>query len=361
MSPIRVLSLAASTAILFTACSNDADRVVVASNESTFVSILNEGDKIEKCTDENEGATYFVSDSSAFLRCNSGKWTTLTVNYTDTIYSIDSIFIRDTVQGLDGKNGKSCSAKDTVSSAGVKGYNLDCGSERIGTIWNGRDGLSAYEIAVQNGYEGSEEDWIHQITTPNESSSSESSSSEESSSSSSKENWDYLNPDKTYELFTDPRDSQVYKTIQIGTQTWFAENLNYKMLSTYCYDGEEDACKIYGRLYPHGQAKTACPDGWHLPSKDEVMTMYSAAGNNYNNILSKHHGGSNSSGFSLLYAGARNASGNYRLLDSDAYLWTSSYGSEAPYAIGPFVVGNNFYASSGSSAANAFSVRCVKD
>ena len=47
MSPIRVLSLAASTAILFTACSNDADRVVVASNESTFVSILNEGDKIE--------------------------------------------------------------------------------------------------------------------------------------------------------------------------------------------------------------------------------------------------------------------------------------------------------------------------
>ena len=106
------------------------------------------------------------------MRCNSGKWTTLTVNSTDTIYSIDtiyfidsihtidSIFIRDTVQGLDGKNGKSCSAKDTVSSAGVKGYNLDCGSERIGTIWNGRDGLSAYEIAVQNGYEGSEEEAV---------------------------------------------------------------------------------------------------------------------------------------------------------------------------------------------------------
>ena len=369
----------AITAALLVACSNDDTRVTGVVSNSQYISILNEGDEIAQCSDENEGAAYFVTDSSAFLRCDSGKWVTMhtvdnetsridtvymmakdssridTIYSIDTVYSIDSVFIRDTVQGLNGNDGTSCSATDTTATDETKGYNIDCGNERVGTLWNGKNGLSAYEIAVQNGFEGSEQDWLNLISQPEISS-----SSEEPASSSSKQNWEFLNSDKTYGLFTDTRDSKVYKTIVIGGKTWFAENLNYKMLSSYCYDGEDEACDLYGRLYPQGQAKTACPPGWHLPSKDEYMSMYKEASNNYSNIVSKHNGGNNSSGFSLLYAGARLSSGTSKNLNSEAYLWTSTMGSEGPIAIGPFVVGNNFYAIQ-YSPSTAFSVRCVMD
>ncbi|WP_242202965.1 FISUMP domain-containing protein [Aestuariivivens insulae] len=75
--------------------------------------------------------------------------------------------------------------------------------------------------------------------------------------------------------FTDPRDGQVYDIVTIGEQTWFAENLNYDTLDNLstCYDDNSDNCFIYGRLYTGDAAQTACPEGWHLPSKEEWDTL----------------------------------------------------------------------------------------
>jgi len=81
--------------------------------------------------------------------------------------------------------------------------------------------------------------------------------------------------------FTDKRDGKVYKIVKIGSQVWFAENLNYVAEGSVCYENKAENCAKYGRLYSWETALKACPAGTHLPTDEEWNTLVNYVGGKY--------------------------------------------------------------------------------
>jgi len=196
--------------------------------------------------------------------------------------------------------------------------------------------------------------------------------------------------------FTDPRDGVVYKTVKIGTQTWFAENLRYSgniiqvitqqawgaiwnvgygsNQPAWChYDNNSSNEAVYGKLYNNYAVLTGklCPPGWHIPSAEDWSNLYSFAGGHLNGGKLKsvigwpppNNDSTNETGFSALPGGYRDSFGEFKELNRTGRWWSSSpydiqgHGLLARYLVDgiPILYGDDVYQGSGLSC------RCLKD
>ncbi len=226
---------------------------------------------------------------------------------------------------------------------------------------------------------------------------------------------------RVYDTFIDNRDSQVYKAITIGNQTWMAENLKTTHYANgiaiplvennsawdalgytdkaYCYyDNSTSNRDIYGALYTwpgamNGETSSdnnpsgvqgVCPDNWHMPSDSEwkELEMYlgmSQAEADGTDIWrgtdeggklketdtthwnSPNTGATNESGFSALPGGYRGYNGTFYYIGSDGHWWSAAE-NDATHAWFRRLGYN--YSEVGRYDGNnslGFSVRCVKN
>ena len=211
------------------------------------------------------------------------------------------------------------------------------------------------------------------------------------------------------DTFTDPRDSQQYPTVQIGTQCWMAKNMNYDdgcSSNTWinntdnrwcgCYENNSSNCATYGKLYQWSAAMAGsttegaqgiCPEGWHVPTSAEYITLYNTINNNASYLcdgvssrigkamassngwitdsticaVGNNQQTNNSSGFNGLPAGYRDyTSGTFSYVGCGADFWSSSFSS--PNALYRYLSCNGtIFGSRSISPVYGFSVRCLKN
>lgn len=170
-------------------------------------------------------------------------------------------------------------------------------------------------------------------------------------------------------LFTDSRDGKIYSKRRIGNLIWMADNLNFETPDSYCYDDKEWKCARYGRLYKWKSAKDACPNGWHLPSVQEMNDLYMSVGGKPlvgEKLKSKtdwteNGGGDDSYGFSAYPSGFRDEEGAYKHRGNYTMFWTSNdYEFNHGYAYYIFMRNDNKDAFMNYSTKRVSgSVRCV--
>jgi uncharacterized protein (TIGR02145 family) len=217
-----------------------------------------------------------------------------------------------------------------------------------------------------------------------------------------------FNPDLTYDTVMDI-DGNCYKTIQIGNQTWMAENLrtskyndgspipnvtdntDWKNLGdidnpqgtigAFCWYNNDSTTydNDYGKLYNFGAIATGklCPIGWHVATIDEwhvlrdpyIIDFDELSGFELMESGTNHWielSGTNEAGFTALPGGYRSQfNGSFEGLGQTGLFWTGSpfwgYGAAMYHPI-PFY--EDFDHTPGLAShpvTDGFSVRCIKD
>ena len=203
-----------------------------------------------------------------------------------------------------------------------------------------------------------------------------------------------FNPDLIYGTITDT-DGNTYKTVQIGNQTWMAENLRttkfndgsqislvtdntaWSALTTAGYSWyDNDACTYkgtYGALYNWYTVNSGkiCPSGWHVPSFTEWTTLIdylggmSLAGPKLKETgiihwLNPNAGVTNESGYTALAGGIRRNDGTFNYIRNYSNWWLSTEFSATDAWRWYMDVNSSVYRTN-HDKRYGFSIRCLKD
>ncbi len=306
-------------------CGDDVTKVY----ENSGIALLDAGEKLSEqaCDSKTAGETLFVMDSSAAFICDGENWVSMKVadgkseKGKNGASCTAAKVIRDDRRGVEitcggavvdtlwnGVDGEDGKAKDGSSCTAAKvtkddrsGVEITCGGTVVGTLWNGIDGEDGVGTPGEPGkdgagcrIEGGRSNEIMVIVC----------GEGEAADTTKLE----MCKDKIYDSmhsFCDPRDFQIYKFVTIGTQTWMAQNMNYKAEGSRVGNVELAA---YGRLYAKKNMEEVCPNGWHLPIKEEWDLLFETVGDNYKMELTADSGwrgdqGLDSYGLSLTPAG----------------------------------------------------------
>jgi uncharacterized protein (TIGR02145 family) len=170
--------------------------------------------------------------------------------------------------------------------------------------------------------------------------------------------------------FIDGRDSKAYKAVDIGAQTWMAENLDYRGAKNdigVCYGKKTENCDKYGRLYDWADAMTVCPMGWHLPSEAEWLALLNKVGIPNGKQLKSASGwenngnGTDSYGFKALPGGGGLAD-KFNSAGHSGIWWSETEIAGTANAVNLYINNNsNDVGWDVPGKQYLFSVRCVMD
>ena len=97
-------------------------------------------------------------------------------------------------------------------------------------------------------------------------------------------------------VYKDERDGTVYNTVTFGDQVWIVQNMNYVTNGSVCMDDpsesdvptgyrlpdyvnrsfrvyeKKESCRM-GQLYTESVSHSVCPDGWRLPTREDVLKL----------------------------------------------------------------------------------------
>ena len=427
---IKILSsMALVSSLFFIACGDDSGSNSVEKGTKDVIALADGSG--EKVCDEKLDGWVAEAVGKDFRRCLDGEWTKISAKEAsaeEEIIGGATLFLSSSSAKSSSSAVSSSSATSSssfVSSSSVKSSSSAAGSSGVASSSSAKSSSSAVSSSsatssssfvssssVKSSSSAASSSSVASSSSAKSSSSAVSSSSVESSSSIEKLVWQYLNPAISYGEIIDDRDGQVYKTVEIGSQTWMAENLNYdynyRTAHSYCY---ADSCSKYGRLYTWsatvdsaavfstagkgcgchasrspsgGIVRGVCPVGWHVPSLSEFQTLisyvggYRVAGANLKSTSgwksnSQYVGnGSDSYGFSALPAGVYTDAITYHVyrfydVGNFAFFWTTSKGScvadrlRLGWADDSSNLSNISTADERADMYSARSVRCLKD